>query len=169
MHLLDQGTPADTPQAIKWLREVVDARFHPVEDRLRYDPRKPDETNARIDAALLLARIHLLGVGTQRNPAKALALWRKALDFGFEPAGTFIGQAHVIGLGTAPDGPKAVEMLTASAAAGHAPAVLLLGQLYQHRAFKQPAGIPLDRRVSSQMPCPTSPPCWPRARVTTRT
>jgi len=144
MHLLGQGAPADTAQAIKWLREVVDARFHPVEDRLHYDPSKPNETNARIDAALLLARIHLMGVGTPREPAKALALWRKALDFGFEPAGTFIGQAYASGVGTAADGPKAIEALTAAAAAGHAPAMLLLGQLYHHRLPKQPAGIPLD-------------------------
>jgi uncharacterized protein len=144
LHLFGQGAPADTPQAIKWLREVVEGRFHPVEDRLRYDPSKPDQTNARIDAALLLARIHLMGQGTPRDPAKALALWRKALDFGFDPAGTFIGQAYVSGVGTAADGPKAIEALTAAAAAGHAPAMLLLGQLYHHRAPKQPTGIPLD-------------------------
>jgi TPR repeat protein len=144
LHLLGQGTPADTPQAIKWLREVVETRFHPVDDRLRYDPSKPDQTNARIDAALLLARIHLMGVGTPRDPAKALTLWRKALDFGYEPAGTFIGQAYVTGLGTAPDGPRAIAMLTASATAGHVPAMVLLGRLYQHGMPRQPAGIPLD-------------------------
>jgi TPR repeat protein len=144
LHLLGLGTPASTPKAIDWLNEVINARYHPVNDRLRYDPKMPDQINTRIEATLLLARVHLSGQGTQRNPGAALRLWRKALDFGFEPANTLIGQAYVSGVGTAPDGPKAVEALTAAAAAGHVPAMLLLGQLYHHQVPKQPPGIALD-------------------------
>jgi uncharacterized protein len=144
LHLLGLGTPADRPKAIEWLNEVVNARYHPVNDRLRYDPAKPDQINTRIEATLLLARTHLSGKGAQRNPQEALRLWRKALDFGFEPAGTLIGQAYLSGVGTAVDGPKAVESLKAAAAAGHAPAMMLLGQLYHHQVPKQPPGIPLD-------------------------
>jgi len=144
LHLLGLGTPASTPKAIEWLNEVINARYHPVNDRLRYEPKKPDQINTRIEATLLLARIQLSGQGTKRNPQEALRLWRKALDFGFEPANTLIGQAYVSGVGTAADGPKAVEALTAAAAAGHAPAMFLLGQLYHHRVPNQPAGIPLD-------------------------
>jgi TPR repeat protein len=144
IHLLGLGTPANTPKAIEWLNEVIGARYHPVNDRLRYDPKKPDQINTRIEATLLLARVHLSGQGTQRNPEEALRLWRKALDFGFEPANTLIGQAYLSGVGTPANGPKAVETLTAAAAAGHAPAMLLLGQLYHHRVPKQPPGIALD-------------------------
>lgn len=144
LHLLGLGTPASTPKAIEWLNEVIDARYHPVNDRLRYDPKRPDQINTRIEATLLLARIHLSGQGTKRNPQEALRLWRKALDFGFEPANTLIGQAYLSGVGTPADGPKAIEALTASAAAGHVPAMLLLGQLYHHQVPKQPAGIALD-------------------------
>lgn len=144
LHLLGLGTPASTAKAIEWLNEVINARYHPVNDRLRYDPNKPDQINTRIEATLLLARVHLSGQGTQRNPQEALRLWRKALDFGFEPANTLIGQAYISGVGTVPDGPKAVEALTAAAAAGHVPAMLLLGQLYHHQVPQQPAGIPLD-------------------------
>ena len=144
LHLLGLGTPANRPKAIEWLNEVVNARYHPVNDRLRYDPKKPDQINTRIEATLLLARVQLSGQGTKRTPQEALRLWRKALDFGFEPANTLIGQAYVSGVGTAADGPKAVEALTAAAAAGHAPAMLLLGQLYQHQVPKQPPGIALD-------------------------
>ncbi|MDR7296007.1 TPR repeat protein [Pelomonas aquatica] len=144
LHLLGLGTPVNTPKAIEWLNEVIDARYHPVNDRLRYDPKKPDQINTRIEATLLLARTYLTGQGTQRNPEEALRLWRKALDFGFEPANTLIGQAYLSGVGTPVDGLKAVEALTASAAAGHTPAMLLLGQLYHHRAPKQPPGIALD-------------------------
>jgi len=144
LHLLGLGTPASTPKAVEWLNEVIGARYHPVNDRLRYDPKKPDQINTRIEATLLLARTYLSGQGTKRNPQEALRLWRKALDFGFEPANTLIGQAYVSGVGTAADGPKAVEALTAAAAAGHTPAMLLLGQLYHHQVPKQPPGIPLD-------------------------
>ncbi|MFG6415257.1 tetratricopeptide repeat protein [Roseateles sp. DC23W] len=144
LHLLGLGTPASTPKAVEWLNEVIEARYNPVNDRLRYDPKTPDQINTRIEATLLLARVYLSGEGTQRNPQEALRLWRKALDFGFEPANTLIGQAYVSGVGTAADGRKAIEALTASAAAGHVPAMLLLGQLYQQRVPKQPPGIPLD-------------------------
>jgi uncharacterized protein len=144
LHLLGLGTPASTPKAIEWLNEVINSRYNPVSDRLRYDPQKPGQINTRIEATLLLARVHLTGQGTQRDPQEALRLWRKALDFGFETANTLIGQAQLSGVGTAVDGPKAVESLKAAAAAGHAPAMLLLGQLYHHRFPKQPAGIPLD-------------------------
>ncbi|MEO6278235.1 tetratricopeptide repeat protein [Roseateles sp.] len=144
LHLLGLGTPASRPKAIEWLNEVINARFHPVNDRLRYDPQKPDQINTRIEATLLLARTYLSGKGAERNPQEALRLWRKALDFGFEPANTLIGQAQLSGVGTAVDGPKAVESLKAAAAAGHAPAMLLLGQLYHHRVPNQPPGIPLD-------------------------
>lgn len=144
LHLLGLGTPASTAKATEWLNEVINARYHPVNDRLRYDPAKPDQINTRIEATLLLARTHLTGKGTKRNPEEALRLWRKALDFGFEPANTLIGQAYVSGVGTPADGPKAVEVLKASAAAGHVPAMLLLARLYHHQVPKQPAGIPLD-------------------------
>ncbi|HEY9109002.1 MAG TPA: SEL1-like repeat protein [Roseateles sp.] len=144
IHLLGLGTPANTPKAIEWLNEVINARYHPVNDRMRYDPKRPDQINTRIEATLLLARVHLSGQGTKRSPQEALRLWRKALDFGFEPANTLIGQAYVSGVGTSADGPKAVEALTAAATAGHTPAMLLLGQLYHHRVPNQPAGIPLD-------------------------
>lgn len=144
LHLLGLGTPANTPKAVEWLNEVIDARYNPVNDRLRYDPKKPDQINTRIEATLLLARVYLSGQGTRRNPQEALRLWRKALEFGFEPANTLIGQAYVSGVGTAADGPKAVEALTAAATAGHTPAMLLLGQLYHHQVPKQPAAIPLD-------------------------
>ncbi|PTT77188.1 hypothetical protein DBR42_25585, partial [Pelomonas sp. HMWF004] len=144
LHLLGLGTPVSRPKAIQWLNEVINARFHPVNDRLRYDPQKPDQINTRIEATLLLARSYLSGKGAERNPQEALRLWRKALDFGFEPANTLIGQAQLSGVGTAVDGPKAIESLRAAAAAGHVPAMLLLGQLYHHRIPKQPAGIPLD-------------------------
>ena len=144
IHLLGLGTPASTPKAVEWLHKVVDARYDPVNDRLRFDPRKPDNINTRVEAALLLARIHLTGQGTPRDPAEAYRWWARALDYGFEPAGTLLGQANLSGVGTVPDPRRALAYLQAAGEAGHVPALYMLGQLYHHQLPRQPEGIPLD-------------------------
>ncbi|MFG6433654.1 tetratricopeptide repeat protein [Roseateles sp. LYH14W] len=144
LHLLGLGTPASTPKAVRWLREVVDARYDPVTDRLRFDPRKPEALNTRVEAALLLARIHLTGAGTKRDAAEAYKWWRKALDFGYEPAGTLLAQAHLTGVGPQPDIQRALSLLQTAGEAGDVNALYLLGQLYHHQWPRQPEGVPLD-------------------------
>lgn len=144
IHLLGLGTPASTPKAVEWLREVTEARYNPVNDRLKFDPKRPDNINTRVEASLLLARIYLTGQGTQRNPAEAYKWWNKALDYGFEPAGTLLGQANLSGIGTKPDAKRALDYLQASGEAGDVTALYMLGQLYHHQMPKQPAGVPLD-------------------------
>jgi TPR repeat protein len=144
IHLLGLGTPASTSKAIEWLRQVVDARYDPVNDRLKFDPKKPDNINTRVEASLLLARIYLSGQGIKRDPEQAYKWWSKALDYGFEPAGTLLAQAHLSGVGTAPDAKRALTYLQNAGEAGHAPALYLLGQLYHHQVPRQPEGVPLD-------------------------
>lgn len=144
IHLLGLGTPASTPKAIGWLREVVDARYDPVRDRLKFDPKRPDNINTRVEAALLLARIHLTGQGTPRDPVQAYRWWSKALDYGFEPAGTLLGQAHLSGIGTQVDIKPALAYLETAGEAGDTTALYMLGQLYHHQLPRQPAGVPLD-------------------------
>ena len=144
IHLLGLGTPASTPKAVEWLREVVDARYNPVGDRLKFDPKKPDNINTRVEASLLLARIYLTGQGTKRDPAQAYKWWNQALDFGFEPAGTLLAQAHLSGIGTAPDAKRALTYLQNASEAGDVTALYMLGQLYHHQLPGQPEGVPLD-------------------------
>lgn len=144
IHLLGLGTPASTPKAVEWLHEVTNARYDPVSDRLRFDPKKPDNINTRVEAALLLARIYLTGQGTRRDPAQAYKWWSKALDYGFEPAGTLLGQAHLSGIGTPPDARRALALLQSAGEAGDVNALYMLGQLYHHQMPRQPAGVPLD-------------------------
>lgn len=144
LHLLGLGVPASTPKAIEWLRRVTDARYDPITDRLRFDPNKPDLINTRVEAALLLARIHLTGQGTRRDAAEAYRWWEKALDLGFEPAGTLLAQAELTGIGTARDPKRAVAHLQAAGEAGHVPALFLLGQLYHHQAAASVDAVPLD-------------------------
>ncbi len=144
LHLLGLGTPASTPKAVEWLQKIVDARYDPVADRMRFDPGKPNDISTRVEATLLLARIQLTGQGTRRNPAEAYRWWGKALDFGFEPAGTLLGQAELNGIGTPRDAQRALKHLQAAAEAGHVPALYLLGRLYHHQLPGQPDGVPLD-------------------------
>lgn len=144
MHLMGLGMPASTPRAVEWLGKVVDARYDPVADRLRFDPAKPDEINTRVEAAMLLARIHLTGQGTRRDAAQAYRWWSRALDFGFDPAGTLLAQAELSGTGTAPDARRALAHLQAAGEAGHLPALYMLGQLYHHQLPGQPDAVPLD-------------------------
>lgn len=144
IHLLGLGTPASTPKAIEWLREVVDARYDPVKDRLKFDPKRPDNINTRVEATLLLARIYLTGQGTKRDPVQAFKWWSKALDFGFEPAGTLLGQAYLSGIGTQVDIKPALAYLEAAGEYGDTTALYMLGQLYHHQLPKQPDGVPLD-------------------------
>lgn len=144
LHLLGLGTPASTPSAITWLREVLDARYDPASDRLRFDPRQPDQVNTRVEAALLLARIHLTGQGTPRDPAQAYRAWQQALDFGFEPAGTWLAEADLAGIGTARDPRRALAHLQAAAEAGVVPALFRLGQLYHHQGPQSLDAVPLD-------------------------
>lgn len=144
IHLLGLGTPASTPKAIEWLRQVVDARYDPVGDRLKFDPRKPDNINTRVEASLLLARIYLSGQGIKRDPEQAYKWWSKALDYGFEPAGTLLAQAHLSGVGAKPDAKRALAYLEAAGESGHVPALYMLGQLYHHQVPRQPEGVPLD-------------------------
>lgn len=144
LHLLGLGTRRDTPKAIAWLREVVDARYDPVKDRLKFDPQKPELINTRVEASLLLARIYLSGQGIKRDPAQAYTWWSKALDYGFEPAGTLLAQAHLSGIGTQIDAKPALAFLEAAGQAGDVTALYMLGQLYHHQLPRQPDGVPLD-------------------------
>ena len=144
IYLMGLGTPRSTPKAIEWLHEVVDASYNPAADRLKFDPQKPDNINTRVEASLLLARIYLTGQGTPRDPVQAYKWWSKALDYGFEPAGTLLAQAHLSGIGTQVDVRPALAYLKTASEAGDTNALYMLGQLYHHQLPKQPAGVPLD-------------------------
>ena len=67
MHLYGMGTPRDAKQAMYWLQQVVDTRYHPTFDRMKFDPAAPDLINERVEAIMLLAKINLLGIGVPKN------------------------------------------------------------------------------------------------------
>lgn len=130
LSLLGLGAPPDAAQAQRWLREVVDARYDPQRDRLRFDPAKPEQINPRVEAALLLAKMHLTGQGVARDPAAARRWYAKALDFGFLPAAHTLALADLAGFGGEGSPRRALQRLAEPAEAGHVPSLVQIGKLY---------------------------------------
>ena len=86
MHRQGLGTPRDAVQGIRWLRAVAEDRFNPFVDTVRFNPDKPEATNARIDAAMALARLYQLGDEVERDLDEAQRWYAKAAEFGYSPA-----------------------------------------------------------------------------------
>jgi len=142
LHLYGQGTPRSTEQAVRWLGQVVEARYDPVADRFKFNPGTPEAMNPRIEASLLLAKIYLVGLGTSKDPAQARKWYAKALDYGFVPAGSNLGQAALAGYGGKKDAVEARDYWREAAEAGYAPAQLRLARLYDSGAD----GVPRDQQ-----------------------
>ena len=130
IHLHGLGTPKSTPQAVAWLAKITNARYDPVVDRLKFDPKAPEAMNPRVEAAVLLAKINLIGMGAPKNPEQARQWYAKALDFGLVPAGNTLGLAALNGYGGKKDAARAVDYLKDAAEAGYVPAQFNLAKLY---------------------------------------
>lgn len=86
MHRQGLGTPTDAVQGIRWLRAVAEDRFNPLVDTLRFNPDQPEATNARIDAAMALARLYERGDEVEQDRGEAERWYAKAVEFGYSPA-----------------------------------------------------------------------------------
>lgn len=133
MHRQGLGTPKDTVQGIRWLRAVAEERFNPFRDTLRFNPHHPEATTARIDAAMELARIYLLGEQAERDWAEAERWYAKAAEFGFIPALNALGEAYVSAGGANRNADQAIGYFAKAAKAGYGPAAYNLGNLYLGR------------------------------------
>lgn len=138
--LFGLGGERDLQQAQRWLREVVDARYDPQRDRLKFDPQRPEALNPRVEAAMLLAKMHLSGPG--RNSGQVRTWYAKALDFGFMPAAYLLGMADLAGYGGEGDARRALRRLDEAAGAGHVPALYQLGKLHYLGAEGVPQDLP---------------------------
>jgi TPR repeat protein len=140
MHLYGMGTPKDTKEAVRWLRQVTDSRYDPSADRLQFDPKHPEQMNDRVEAAFMLARIYERGIGTAKDPAEAKKWYAKAADFGFVPAQNILGQAWLAGYGGQQDPRKALSYLQTAAQEGFVTAQYNLAKLY----YSGETGVPRD-------------------------
>jgi TPR repeat protein len=72
-----------------------------------------------------------LGLGVPRDPAKAIALYKKAAAQGIVAAESRLGEAYLHGDMVLPDYAQAKTYLTSAAYRGNARAAMLLGQMYR--------------------------------------
>jgi TPR repeat protein len=128
MYLLGQGVPADTAQAVTWLRKVTDARFSPS-DRMRFDPKAPGIMSERAEAAMTLAKIHLVGHGVPKDAREARKWYEVASDAGYAPATSALGLGYLSGWGERSPA-KALKYLKEAVEDGYVPAMYHLGKLY---------------------------------------
>ncbi|KQV79315.1 hypothetical protein ASD15_18420 [Massilia sp. Root351] len=144
MHLYGMGTPRDAKQAIYWLQQVVDTRYHPTFDRMRFDPAAPDMINERVEAIMLLAKINLLGIGVPKNAEEVRKWYAKAADVGYTPAASMLGMAYLNGFGGRKDVAQARARLQAAGEEGYVPALYELGRLY----YNGDDGLPQDYKMA---------------------
>jgi len=135
------GVPRSTEKALYWLDRAAGQRFDARRDTLRFNPKDPDASNGMIDAALMLARIHLHGIGgVKKDPREARKWFAKAADFGFVPALNTLGQAYQAGVGGPKDLKEARAYFQKAAEEGYVPAQFNLARLY----YTGGAGLPQD-------------------------
>ncbi len=131
LNLEGLGLPRSTDKALYWFDQAAGQRFDVRRDRLRFDPKDPQAMNGMIEAALMLARIHLHGIGgAKKDPALARKWYAKAADFGFVPAMHTLGQAYRNGIGGPRDLKKARDYFTQAAEEGYVPSQFTLASLY---------------------------------------
>jgi TPR repeat protein len=130
MSLYGLGVAKDPKEAVRWLKEVSDARFDPTRDALKFDPKTPNQMNERIEATFMLARIYERGIGVAKDPAEAKRRYAKAVEFGFVPAENILAQGWLSGYAGEKNASKAVALFKDAAEAGYVPAQFNLGKLY---------------------------------------
>ena len=146
MYLAGMGTRADAQQAVVWLKKVVEARFGPA-DVLTFNPDDPTYMNTRIDAAMTLAKIYLIGqAGVARDPAEARRWYMKADDFGYMPAAHTVGLMYENGYAGEKNLPKAAGYFKKAGTAGYTPSMYELGELYRAGGD----GVAEDDRLGAQ-------------------
>jgi TPR repeat protein len=144
MDLNGLGAPKNTPQAIVWLKKVVEARFDPMRDMATFDPKDPEALTPRVEATLLLAKIYLRGIGTAKDPAEANKWYAKAVSIGFVPANNTLGMAAMNGFGGARSVPKAIGYFKLAAQEGYAPSEYNLAKIY----YTGEDGVPQDLKLA---------------------
>lgn len=129
MYLEGKGTPVNVGEGVAWLRKVVEARFAP-QDRMQFDPKNPQFMSTRAEAAMILARIYMLGNGLPKDLRQARDYYELAADAGYAPAAGMLGVGYLSGFGGDKNPSRAVKYLKQAGEAGYAPALLQLGKAY---------------------------------------
>jgi len=92
--------------------------------------RREAGTDAAAPEAYRLAQRYRLGVGLERNPEKAIELFRREAEQGFANAQYRLGKAYRDGVGVDPDPAEAARWFRAAAEQGYGKAQRALGMRY---------------------------------------
>ena len=130
MLLAGMGGKPNAPEAIVWLKKVVEARFDPTKDVQVFTPDDPTYMSTRSDAAMLLGKIYLTGWGVPHDIKSSQHYYEKAADFGYIPANEILGEFYEYGSAGEKNPTKAVTYFTKAAHVGYAPAQYQLGVAY---------------------------------------
>jgi hypothetical protein len=129
MYLYGQGVKQDSAKAIEWYTKVGNARYK--DDQLSpYDPKHPETASPRAEAMVKLARMHLAGIGTAKDPKAARRWYQGAQELNYIPARFSYARMLLAGVGGDKDAAKAIKLLTSAAEYGYAPAQYTLAKLY---------------------------------------
>ncbi len=144
MNLFGLGTAKDPQRAVKWLKEVADARFDPTRERMPFNPKEALAMNEKVEAAFMLARIYERGVGMPKDPQQAASWYERAADFGFVPALDMLGQGWQNGYLGKRNPAKALALYKQAADKGYVPAEYHAGKLY----YTGDDGVPRDLNIA---------------------
>lgn len=110
---------------------VAEKAFQAGDDRTAAALFRNIAKNGNSTAQYWLAHMMELGLGTPRDPAKAIDLYEKAAQQKFVPAEIRLGEVYLYGKLVPPDAAKAKIYLENAADSGNARAAMLLGQIYR--------------------------------------
>ncbi|MDC7675334.1 tetratricopeptide repeat protein [Asticcacaulis machinosus] len=124
---------ADVPEGLKWLERAAGSRFDITQQMPAFDPKYPEDSLTPIsEAAVLMAKVYMVGLGVPKNPKEARKWFERANYVGYVPAAKTLGDIYYYGYDTPKDVKKAVEYYTQAAKLGFTPAQYSLAEIYYY-------------------------------------
>ncbi len=128
MDLYGLGVPQDTKDALVWFKKIADIVVPP--DTVRpFDPANPYDMTSNEEAAMLMAKMYLIGFKVDPDINQARHWYAKAGEMGYMPALHMLGLMYAHGDGVPVDTVKAAQYFEKAGKAGFAPAQYEIGQL----------------------------------------
>ncbi|MEO7576792.1 MAG: SEL1-like repeat protein [Massilia sp.] len=138
------GTPRDTAQAIAWFKKVAEDRRDPDVKLEAFNSNYPEVMSTLTESCLMLAKIYMMGLDREPDPAQARKWYAEASELGYAPATNALAIAYLRGYGGKQDGAAALKLFIAAGEAGYAPAQYNAGRLYYEGA----PGVPQDLKAA---------------------
>lgn len=129
MELYGLGTAANPQDAVVWFKKIADIVVPPQMVK-PYDAANPYGMTPNEEAAVLLAKMYLVGFKVAPDISQARHFYGKASEMGYMPATHMLGVMYAHGDGVPVDMAKAAGYFTKAGKAGFAPSQYEMGELY---------------------------------------